>query len=1668
MKRSLTAKTVVRFAALCAAIIIMLSAQIYSASIPPDVLEAIKANYPDGLPKYITPEEQQWLDEHPEIASTKTLAIGSQTTAAPSGVVWTPGEYEELDGVLIAWENYTDVLTDFAVEVSQSDTNAKVYVVVDTTSERSSVTSTLTSAGANMSNVEFLVRTTDTVWICDYGPSYIYEDGNPAIIDHIYNRPRPYDDDFPVWLRTNSVPFVQDEPLYEMDLEHGGGNYHVFSNGDAFMTSLILDENTDKTESEITAIVEDHYNVNLTIYDSLSSRVDATGHIDMWFLPLADDKVIISEFPTSHPNSKTITDNAAADMASRGYTVYRTPAYNSNGESSSGGTHYTYTNAGIINNKIFIPWYNHSTEDAAALATFQAAMPDHEIIQLDCRNVITAAGAIHCIIKHVFAAGSTPPEQASNPDPTNGATDISINADVSWTAGSGATSRDVYFGTTNPPSFIQNQTSTTYDPGTLSYNTTYYWRIDEKNTNGTTTGTVWSFTTELPDTTPPSPDPLVWASVPAATGSSTITMTATIATDISGVEYYFECTTDTNASSGWQASTTYNAGSLNPSTLYTFRVKARDLSPNNNETGFSSEESATTDSGPLESEDFETGLGNWSNVTGDDYDWTRDSGGTPSSSTGPSSGANGSTWYMYLETSDGSGAYDEGDTAFLEGPDLNANAYDMNLSFYYHMYGSEMGTLYVDVYNGSSWDLDIWSISGQQHSSSSDPYTQANVDLSSYSGIIKVRFRAVAAGGYRGDMAIDDIVITGSPVSGVTVPDVVGQTQADANTAIISAGLVVGTITTQCNDTIPAGQVISQDPNAGSSASSGSAVDLVVSTGQPSVPDVIGMNEASATAAINAVADISYGSSTYESSETVPAGDVISQSALGTVPCGTVVDLVVSTGPCTVDIPDMTGWSGWEVQQWLLSHPEISYGITTVQCSDTMPADHVISQSAIGTVPCGTVLDFAMSTGQPSVPDVTGMDEASAIAAINAVADISYGSSSTQSSETVPDGDVISQSAVGIVACGTVVDLVVSSGPCTAVVPDVTGMTEAAAIAAINAVADISYGSSIPQCSDTIPAEEVISQSATGTVPCGTIIDLVVSTGQPFLPCDSLIDVPEASAIAFIIGMPDISYGMSTTQCSDTVPAGEIIETIPPCDNYVPCGTVVNLIVSRGQPSVPDVTGLPEAPARITLVEEEDIIYGTTIYQCSDTVPVGDVISQSAVGTVPCGTVVDLIVSSGQPIVPNVAGMTEAAAIATINDINDVSYGISTSQCSNIVTAGYVLSQSAMGTVACGTTVDLVVSSGQPTVPNVAGMSEPAAIAAINAVEDISYGSSYYECSDTVGEGDVISQSTTGTVSCGTVVDLAVSLGQPVISGYITEPDTNIPVEGVLVDANNGGGSDITDADGYYEIAVCDWSGTVTPSKAGYTFEPTVIEYSNVNSNQNGNYTAILDTFIISGYAVDNTLAPMADVLITPDDDGGTFTSKYYDGGSDITDVNGYYEVLVDYNWSGNVVPSKYAYAFAPDSISYVNVIDDIAEMQDYVATLLTYKIEGYIKNACDEPIADIAVDANNGGSSDTTDANGFYEVWVDIEWSGTVTPSDDYYTFSPAGITYTDVTSDQSEQDYEAVYIYDLDLDCYIGYGDISIIGDNWLLTGPNIPGDFYDDDIVNFLDFVEFGLAW
>lgn len=88
------------------------------------------------------------------------------------------------------------------------------------------------------------------------------------------------------------------------------------------------------------------------------------------------------------------------------------------------------------------------------------------------------------------------PDVAGRPYPADQSTDISLDSMLGWSVGTGATSHNLYFGTTNPPPLIGNVTGNYYQP-TLDYDSTYFWRVDEVNASGVTTGPTWQFSTLL-------------------------------------------------------------------------------------------------------------------------------------------------------------------------------------------------------------------------------------------------------------------------------------------------------------------------------------------------------------------------------------------------------------------------------------------------------------------------------------------------------------------------------------------------------------------------------------------------------------------------------------------------------------------------------------------------------------------------------------------------------------------------------------------------------------------------------------------------------------------------------------------------------------------------------------------------------------------------------------------------------------------------------------------------------------------------------------------------------------------------------------------------------------------------------------------------------------------
>ena len=293
-----------------------------------------------------------------------------------------------------------------------------------------------------------------------------------------------------------------------------------------------------------------------------------------------------------------------------------------------------------------------------------------------------------------------------------------------------------------------------------------------------------------------------------------------------------------------------------------------------------------------------------------------------------------------------------------------------------------------------------------------------------------------------------------------------------------------------------------------------------------------------------------------------------------------------------------------------------------------------------------------------------------------------------------------------------------------------------------------------------------------------------------------------------------------------------------------------------------------------------------------------------------------------------------------------------------------------------------------------------------------------------------------------------------IICGYILDPNA-AAVDGVLVDANNAGGADTTDLSGYYELLVpFNWSGTVTPTKAGYTFDPNNIAYTNVTEDQiEQDYIATLNTYTISGT-----------VTVGGSDLAGVLMSGL--PSAPVTDANGFYSDTVDYGFTGTVTPTKEDCTFEPSSRNYSSVAEDHIG-DNYVAVLNTYTISGVVTCVGGSDLAGVLM--SGLPSAPVTDANGFYSDTVDYGFTGTVTPTKEDYTFEPSSRTYPAVTADQVNQDYVGTNIYDLNDDGVIAdWDDLAVICGNWLQTGQDIEGDLYKDDIVDFKDFAKFALVW
>lgn len=161
---------------------------------------------------------------------------------------------------------------------------------------------------------------------------------------------------------------------------------------------------------------------------------------------------------------------------------------------------------------------------------------------------------------------------------------------------------------------------------------------------------------------------------------------------------------------------------------------------------------------------------NEANGIDDDIDWRTHNGSTASANTGPSFDHTTQTFvgkYLYLEASNNCNLA----TATLKSPCIDlTNTVNPVFSLWYHMFGSDMGSLFVDIYSNGAWVTNVGpALSGDQ----GDLWQEMTVNLSAYIGqSIRIRVRGRTGNGFESDLAIDDLLvydINTPPVAGFNV-----------------------------------------------------------------------------------------------------------------------------------------------------------------------------------------------------------------------------------------------------------------------------------------------------------------------------------------------------------------------------------------------------------------------------------------------------------------------------------------------------------------------------------------------------------------------------------------------------------------------------------------------------------------------------------------------------------------------------------------------------------------------------------------------------------------------------------------------------------------------------------------------------------------------------------
>ena len=334
------------------------------------------------------PDWMRWHYLSEEEMHDTSRGMNFVETDPPTGEPRFVAEFEPMQGVMIRYP--LGIPTSLVAQLSN---NCMVYCIVSS-SQQNSAQNEFQNAGVNMSNVTFVNAQSDSYWVRDYGPWYIFEDRNPAIVDNIYNRPRPNGDNI-----SGVFANYWNIPMYGMNLQHTGGNMMEDGRGHGVSDDLVFQENN-YNEENVREKMRDYLGID-PYHVTIDPQGDYIAHVDCWGKYLAPDKILIAQLPQSNPRYQyyeQVAEYFENTNCCWGYPyhVYRV-------QEPGGYTLAPYTNSLILNKTVYVPMGSNSTYNSDAIAVYQEAMPGYEIVGVNGGSAgWENTDALHCRTRGVM------------------------------------------------------------------------------------------------------------------------------------------------------------------------------------------------------------------------------------------------------------------------------------------------------------------------------------------------------------------------------------------------------------------------------------------------------------------------------------------------------------------------------------------------------------------------------------------------------------------------------------------------------------------------------------------------------------------------------------------------------------------------------------------------------------------------------------------------------------------------------------------------------------------------------------------------------------------------------------------------------------------------------------------------------------------------------------------------------------------------------------------------------------------------------------------------------------------------------------------------------------------------------------------------------------------